>query len=111
MKIIYNNIIKEFSNNILKITSLSEFDFTNCSDEFFKLFIDWLDIIDKYYFNGREYKIYHSDTFKNCKMLTSIDIPNSVKEIIDWTFSNCKSLKSVNIPNSVTKINKCTFVG
>ena len=41
---------------------------------------------------------------------TSIEIPNSVKEIGKQAFSYCKSLTSVTIPNSVTEIGEYAFI-
>ena len=47
--------------------------------------------------------------FSECSSLTSIDIPESVKEIGGWAFSGCTNLKSVEIPNSVTSIGEEAF--
>jgi hypothetical protein len=41
--------------------------------------------------------------------LTSIDIPNSVTEIGDWTFYGCSNLNTVTLSNSVSSINDYTF--
>ncbi len=49
------------------------------------------------------------DTFKNCALLRSITIPNSVTNIGDGAFSDCSSLTSITIPNSVTSIGYKTF--
>ena len=42
--------------------------------------------------------------FSDCKGMTSITIPNSVKYIGAWAFDNCSGLTSVDIPEGVTKI-------
>ena len=47
--------------------------------------------------------------FSDCKSLTSVIIPNSVKVIGYWAFSDCTSLTSVTIPNSVTEIGGFAF--
>ncbi|MDE6430822.1 MAG: leucine-rich repeat protein, partial [Duncaniella sp.] len=41
----------------------------------------------------------------------SINIPNSVVVIGDFTFYDCDSLQSIVIPNSVVTIGKCAFAG
>ena len=45
-----------------------------------------------------------TSAFYDCKSLTSVTIPNSVKTIESGSFGICKGLKSITIPNSVTSI-------
>ena len=47
--------------------------------------------------------------FDGCEYLTSITIPNNVKEIGMAAFQNCKALTSIIIPNSVTKLDAGVF--
>ena len=49
--------------------------------------------------------------FSRCTELTSIVIPNSVKNIGDSAFYNCSSLTSITIPNSVTSLGESAFYG
>ena len=49
--------------------------------------------------------------FGDCSALTSVTIPNSVKNIEGGAFYGCSSLISVTIPNSVTSIGWFTFDG
>ncbi len=49
--------------------------------------------------------------FEDCSGLTSITIPNSVKEIGSEAFEDCSSLTSITIPNGVTSIKFGTFEG
>ena len=51
------------------------------------------------------------DAFRECKSLTSVEIPNSVTSIEDGAFSWCFSLTAVDIPNSVTSIGDGAFRG
>ena len=47
--------------------------------------------------------------FEGCTSLTSVEIPNSVINILDRAFSGCADLNSVTIPNSVTSIGSEAF--
>lgn len=49
--------------------------------------------------------------FSVCSALTSVTIPNSVTKIGSGAFSNCSELTSVTIPNSVTTIGRAAFSG
>jgi len=49
--------------------------------------------------------------FFDCINLTSISVPNSVKDIGEWAFAGCKSLRSLIIPDSVTSIGNEAFRG
>ncbi len=47
-----------------------------------------------------------SSAFLNCSSLTSVNLPNSVTTIREYAFSKCSSLTSLIIPNSVTMISQ-----
>ena len=51
------------------------------------------------------------DAFSGCTGLTSVTIPNSVSTIEDRAFSGCTGLTSVSIPNSVSTIGDSAFSG
>jgi len=55
--------------------------------------------------------IKNKNTLRNCKLLTSVTIPNTVRSINGAAFSGCKSLKNISIPNSVTNIDMMAFYG
>ena len=46
-----------------------------------------------------------------CINLTSISVPNSVKDIGEWAFAGCSLLSSIDIPNSVICIGNNAFTG
>ena len=52
-----------------------------------------------------------SDAFRDCRSLTSINIPSSVTSIGYAAFYGCISLPSINIPSSVTSIGWGAFYG
>ena len=49
--------------------------------------------------------------FSGCYKLTSVIIPNSVKNIGEWAFFLCSSLRSLVIPDRVTSIGDVAFCG
>ena len=51
-----------------------------------------------------------ANCFKDCKNLTSINIPDGVRRIEYKAFKDCKSLTSIRIPDSVTEIGNYAFV-
>ena len=52
-----------------------------------------------------------SDAFRNCRGLTSVTIPDSVRSIGSSAFRNCSGLTSVTIPDSVESIGSYAFYG
>ena len=62
-------------------------------------------------YNGKTYDVTKIgvDAFYQSSNLTSVIIPNSVKEIGDGAFQYCSKLTSVTIPNSVTSIGNGAF--
>ena len=55
--------------------------------------------------------IIRDKAFKNCRSLTSIEIPKGVISIGDMAFYDCTSLKNIEIPESVTSIENNAFSG
>ena len=49
------------------------------------------------------------NAFEDCENLTSVSIPNGVKNIGEHAFTFCRNLTSISIPNSVTSIGKSAF--
>ena len=50
-------------------------------------------------------------TFRGCRNLTSIQLPEGVTSIGESAFYGCNSLTSINIPDSVTSIGQKVFQG
>ena len=50
-----------------------------------------------------------SDTFRLCKNLEYIYLPNSLKIIANRVFQECKNLKNISIPNNVESIGQYCF--
>ena len=49
------------------------------------------------------------EAFMKCSSIRSIELPNSVTSIGDFTFMDCSSLVSIELPNSVTSIGVQAF--
>lgn len=61
------------------------------------------------YANGYKVESITENAFRNCKELTSVQLPNSVRSIARCAFQNCSNLTTVNIPESITSIPEYTF--
>ena len=47
--------------------------------------------------------------FRDCKSLTSINLPDSVKSLGAWAFAGCERLEHVNLPLSVEAVGTSAF--
>jgi len=68
-----------------------------------------LDIIIPAQYNGKPVTNIGAFSFRNCGLLKSVKIPNSITSIGYFAFEECDSLKSIEIPNSVTSIDDNAF--
>lgn len=50
------------------------------------------------------------NVFDSCKNLKSIDLPNGIKTIPEYTFAGCESLERVTLPANLEEIQKYSFV-
>ena len=73
-------------------------------------------VIDNFAFMGGFFKLIlpkhlkkDKTAFRNCRLLTSVIIPNTVRSIGGFAFSGCKSLKKISIPDSVKNIDGFAF--
>ena len=82
----------------LRVVSIDDFAFKDCSNLTSVTIPDSVTSIGKY-------------AFYNCSSLTSITIPNSVTSFREYAFYNCSSLTSITIPNSITSIRDYFFYG
>jgi len=67
-------------------------------------------------YNSIRYQAYKTSSnaipdysFRNCRWLTSLAIPNNVNSIGSLAFSNCTSLISMNIPQGISEIGYSAF--
>ena len=56
-------------------------------------------------------RLINLEAFEGCESLISIKIPNQVKEIEDYMFRNCKSLTSIEMPEDIRGIGNGVFEG
>ena len=47
--------------------------------------------------------------FNNCKLLTNVKLPNTIREIGDGTFNDCIALQNIKLPNNIEKIGNLAF--
>ena len=73
-------------------------------------------IVSNTYENGRGVMTFDGavttiggSAFRDCKSLTSIEIPEGVTSIGETAFYNCRSLTSIVLPEGVTSIGKSAF--
>lgn len=58
-------------------------------------------------YEGKTYtiKLIRGNAFKNCSLITGVNIPETITGINPYAFNGCSSLTSVTIPGSVTYLN------
>ncbi len=92
------------------VTTIGASAFTGCS----KLTkVNYLGTIEGWCNISFEYNpLYYADNlYLNDKLVTELIIPDTVKEIKDFTFSNCTSITRITIPDSVTTIGSGALYG
>lgn len=80
------------------MTSIGEYAFEECTG-----------LKTVYFGVGSKLESISDRAFYNCKSLSSITIPDDVKEISNYAFYNCKGLTSVTLPNSVEWLGYSAF--
>ncbi len=61
--------------------------------------------------DGQTVTVISKDCFSGCAGLTSIVLPDTLKEIDDRAFSFCSDLRGISIPEGVTRIGNSAFSG
>lgn len=52
---------------------------------------------------------YEGGVFQNCYLLTTVNLPNTLKEIDRWCFQGCSALSTVSLPNTLEIIKSNAF--
>ena len=85
-------------NNLINLKNIGGYAFSGCSGMVGKVILpDGLTSIGVYAFHGT--------------MIESINIPEGITTIANYTFYQCTNLKSVSLPDSVTSIGAVAFSG
>ncbi|WP_316607840.1 leucine-rich repeat domain-containing protein [uncultured Ruminococcus sp.] len=84
--------------NCLKITSIGQNAFQNCSS------LSTINLPDSITSIGQS-------AFQNCSSLSTINLPDSIVLIGTEAFHDCSSLTTINLPNSIVSISGNAFLG
>lgn len=61
------------------------------------------------YYNIKENDVVDSHMFYNCRLLTSLKLPKTVKKIEQYAMQYCKSLQKCTLPENLSEINDKAF--
>ena len=63
------------------------------------------------YYQGKQYAVTSIGygAFYDCRALTSLSLPPSIKQIEDWAFEYCVKLENINIPDGISIISGGVF--
>ena len=62
-------------------------------------------------FNDLPVRTISNNALKDCSLINSIELPESIVDIGSSAFAGCTSLSSINIPSGVTQIKDNSFDG
>ena len=87
-----------YGNTTYKITSIGEKAFQGCGS---------LETVTL----PENIKKLEKDSFRDCRILTTISLPNGITEIGNRSFRGCSLLENINMPENLTKIGNEAFRG
>ena len=104
----YNSEYKEFANTFSYYATENELTITEYKGTYANVVVPQILKVD-----GKEYTITRIDknVFKDNSLISSVELPETIKYIGESAFENCTSLEKIIIPASVEKIGLNAFSG
>ncbi len=104
----YNGGYKEFANTFSYYATEDELTITEYKGTYANVIIPQILKVD-----GKEYTItrIEKDVFKDNSLISSVELPETIKYIGESSFENCTSLKKIVIPTDIERIGLNAFSG
>ncbi len=106
---IYNNFTYKYK----KESSYGGLKYRVYNDEaaIVKYTSSWEDVIVPETVDGYKVVAILEDTFKECKNIVNVELPNTIVYIGQNAFCNCSNLEKINLPVNIERIQQATFYG